>query len=1601
VTSGLRLPEGTRAFDFVQEESSATPGFTAVPMDRSFERAGDFGWRLEPGQKSVPKMWRHCQNCYPTQLLGHTVKKATFSCALPDGAYVCSLFMGSIWRTQLWYMNHVATAGGRTVVDDGRSIEDLMDAEYFRYMHDTLVTTDDIERKGEAVFDRYIRPRFRRHDFTVEVKGGRLDLRAASGCMSAVVMSPAVDAAAHRRAMAELDALQVEEFAEKWAGFVEPDATRGRKIGSYRPSDSDRRRGYVVSRRHWMQAVEYNSRPDDADVGTDLELFATPGQYEPVAFSIWPLRDLEDVGVKVSDLRSLDGTTIPASAVRIWYLQQKHLRTPRPAFTFTFQGTFLPDWGPSRNLFENITQRCWLSVKVPEDAAGGVYTGEVTVSPRNAPSATLQLSLRVLPFELIRPGRLHPLRFASSQINMPFTGRYPIAENDIYNRHWYRKMALEDLHEHGFAPEFDPWWPSVLDYETGEIAWDRPNSEIWGEEDHPQPHHIRMVQGDRLEGPLEDVLKVIKDSPFGRGNALFINGWSNRSLAQQIQSGPLPEWTRGMENWLTDLSRKMLDYGFTFCPIMIYSEEGHTVGAENAQQWADRMDYIRQGREEGKWPNLYDTTSCITYWGEAVAARHSDRPGLGMFHGTSKDAEAQIEMARSTGRPFTLYGNRGRMVPGFYLWKAGASGTFHEFYAPVCGIPNNDWDSRLGGGGGPDDILIEAPGHTNAMYSPTGRMIGTWFWEELRAGVDDDAYLYTLETMIHDSADDDRPAVRQARAAAERTLADVRDAIDLDLLPMSGLVYRPFPPEDFDALRWKVASSALRLVAAREKDEALIAGGGDGKRALLASVKFVSEPEIDGDPRPMIEPSVFHVRPVAERIEIDGQLSEDFWRGPPVVEQFRNMIGDKELIEPCTSVWVGADSDNLYVGVRCMEPKMDDIDTSAGDIFRNDCIEVYIDIEHTHASYVHFGVDASGRTFSARYTRDSAKYGYTVVPLIPIPEDSWSVKTHLGTDQWTVEMCIPRKDFGIHDRSVFGMNVARHAPNRNLSAWTLSPVFSFHQAKYYADVYMPGAPCLLERFTPGPMAAGPNTASVWLHENSDLEPLRVGLTDPLGVPLETQITRRAEAGDTVRYDIDFGLSGESAEHLFNLSAGDMRLGEYSAEFDASCFSATLERGFILAGRREPVALDVDLHLPAGTDLNGFRFALQVMKDAMPFDGKSAATESPASRRFRAMLDLADLPVGVYDLEVKMLDPNDQTLKRTLSEFEILAADLVPGTEDASHLSRKPIQFETEINLSDRGGAITHNRHKDWSPVVSEDGGTMVFLSHQANPDIWKLDLTDADAQPVQLTNTPDRKKGLVLSADGKKLAYLVAKGLGTHVFVQPIDGEAVELCRGNDAIFSPDDRYAVSRDANFLFMTDLQSGERFNIVAAGLGDVNSIRWRATESRQWIYYIDGGNIWRIEVDGTRACGEREELFASDVEEEGINFISFELARGTDAASEKLLAIQDYSSLAIVCSNRGIVLYGSEGKETRRRPLGEMDCAVWSGPDEVVFSHQGTLYLQSLSGRPVCIAGSGNGCDDPFVLPKHKWLYYSARQPERRSAVGAIRPKYSEIYRARLR
>ncbi|MBN1671059.1 MAG: PD40 domain-containing protein [Kiritimatiellae bacterium] len=1570
------LPKESLAFDFVIEEGEAARGFAPVPFDRDFAQSKDYGWTTPPKRS---KVYEYNYPNYPTRLYGQGAERATFACRIAPGRYAVSLFTGRYWRNDILETNHRVSVNGEPVVNENRSLDELMDTEYFRHVQATLVTHDDLERKGLAVFDKYLRWQYRRHDFEIDAVNETLTVQALNGRICGLVITPVALKREHQAAMQELDRALAQEFAVNFAELV----PNREDAGSYTPSRADRDRGYLVFRRYWMRGVEHNSRPEPYEVDTTLETYATPGEYEPVTFSIWPLRDLNDVRIEAENLRTRQGHTIDARAIRIWYLQQRHNRVTDKRGTYKYQirGVFLPDWGPSRDLYKDITQRGWLSLKIPEDAAPGLYQGNIWIKPSGQAATALRLQVRVLPFSLVRPERLHAHRPGGLWIILPYgwapephvSGRAP-TEADPRSNQFYQLQALRDLKNHGYGPFFQPWWPNIVDYEAGKIDW----------------HAVGWATGS-MDGYLQRIRAV-----WPQARSLLIGSGANKRLYDRPSpDAPLPEWTSVDDNWLKAIDKKLAEYGFTKGILIYGAEESHGIGQQNADVWGRRMDHIRQGREAGLWPRIHVATTCNTHWGTAVAITHADFPGLGMFHGVSKDAREFAEMAQATGKPFLLYGDKGRITPGFYLVKAGAYGTFREHYANCRGRQNDEWGQKIGQG---------VPHWTGALYSRAGRMVGSYLSEELREGVDDDAYVHTLKQYLEKSEADQRPAVRRARRLARAALSGILNFIDLD--EISG---RPFPPEDFDGLRWKAALATSLLCTALKGEPVGLSSGGSSESSLLAEVSVEKENQAQGDSRVVHELETVRVRPLAQPIVLDGKLDEPCWRRAPARNVFFQ-LGTLKPGEPATKAWVYSRNDVLYLGVRCEEPKPAGLKTRAqeynvGNIWDDDVVEMFLDSNHDHDSYYHFAITpGSTRAGYCHRTRHRKNSGLNALAVRP---EEWRGKAFVGKDFWSAELALPITALKIAPS--FGLSVARSAPAHSLCvAWSLPRDWRWlHEPERFLDVYLPEVGAELEKWTPGHMVCGENRASFWLKGTPAGRQLRVKFVPPDGTPRWLAANLNESNNNTHRFDAGYALGKELGACYFNVYDGETSLGNYKIEYQADNFSAYLDRYFVRSGSSSRVPLHGQLAFPPGADLRGLRFEIDVLQNNRPVPGKRGTISQLSGRRFTAMLSLGDLALGVYDIRTRLFSPQDDVLKATYSEFEVLPGGLdAKARLDGIPSVQSPTSgqaFSTVIHSRAQGGIVTDNRHKDSSPSVSADGKALAFVSEQEYPDVWLLELETK--RLARLTRSAQTERFPVIAPDGKSVAYLTTQGTTSHLYWLPVsNGTPIDFGAGDDILFSPDGKWLVSRDDQGLFIVNLETRKRRALASVGPGEAGTLRWRKAAEQDWIYYLAAGDLWRIGVRGGRAAGEPEKLFESTVDGNAqVNFNAFDLAPGTPADRETILAILDYSSLAVTSKDKGVLLTRRAGAPPAIKELGEMTEAMWIDETSFVFASDGTLYRQELGGKNEPLAGAGqDNAAGQIALPRDRsWVYFAARRSDRRGGEGKIRAKYTEICRAPLK
>jgi hypothetical protein len=185
----------------------------------------------------------------------------------------------------------------------------------------------------------------------------------------------------------------------------------------------------------------------------EIRLTAAPGEYEPASFVIYARDAINDVTVVVSDLQNaagdrLNADNIDVRIVKRWFqapfggkadkkLRQltpellvyddslvkvedgrNHVRLENGKYKLTDSVASDPgrtvlhpaEW-PIRDaqalqpfaLDPGTNRQMWITLHVPDEAAPGVYTGQVTVTTSGSGSAQLPLTIEVLPFRLAKP----------------------------------------------------------------------------------------------------------------------------------------------------------------------------------------------------------------------------------------------------------------------------------------------------------------------------------------------------------------------------------------------------------------------------------------------------------------------------------------------------------------------------------------------------------------------------------------------------------------------------------------------------------------------------------------------------------------------------------------------------------------------------------------------------------------------------------------------------------------------------------------------------------------------------------------------------------------------------------------------------------------------------------------------------------------------------------------------------------------------------------------------------------------------------------------------------------------------------------------------
>ena len=534
-------------------------------------------------------------------------------------------------------------------------------------------------------------------------------------------------------------------------------------------------RGCVLYRRTYLSCVWPNTVPLRKEIDAESRAFAAWGEYEPLEFTIYPLRDMKDVRVEFSALDSRTGKSIPAAALDVRYVKYMWVKP-----NYSSEGVYYraPDvlmpLPGSVDLTKGENFRIWATVFVTPDTPAEVYAGRATVYEGGKKVHDIGVRLRVLPIVLEK----------DQSINYALYYHHPYPEMsrspDAFSREWQRRRAdLEhlDMSEHGMnGITLGLWAPAPKDGKWNFNFDD-----------------------------FEQVMDLCRKYGFTRPMPVSINTfatygkYNKKPFKSHIQGVEVPpqEFFDTITEMVTQIERERKIRQWP--EFLYYPVDEPSTAADSVAFMVEVLKAIK------KVPGVrtYVTADPVHEQFEPM------RPFLDVWCCQPFNPDREVILADMKARPgveYWCYPNHisgendhtpvtgARMTYGFGFWRSGFRTLIPWIYKAEGGNPWNNLD-------------------TSYMYfmvrtAYDGSPIPVTLWEAFREGIDDGRYITTLEHWIERAKAAGRDDLAQA---ASDDLKFVWDAIDVQIkYKYDGM----WDPDAFDVFRWMIARRILEMQTA-------------------------------------------------------------------------------------------------------------------------------------------------------------------------------------------------------------------------------------------------------------------------------------------------------------------------------------------------------------------------------------------------------------------------------------------------------------------------------------------------------------------------------------------------------------------------------------------------------------------------------------------------------------------------------------------------------------------------------------------------------------------------------------------------------------------
>jgi hypothetical protein len=163
-------------------------------------------------------------------------------------------------------------------------------------------------------------------------------------------------------------------------------------------SKRDLATGYVLFARSPLEYVFEDARPHMGEVIDTLTISAVRNEYEPLTFSLYPLRTLGKVIVSVNDLTGSDGI-ITKKHIAVGYVDSVQETIGFPEGTYRVMPSVIRP-GNQMEIKAGKTRSFWLTVRIDANVRPGTYRGAVSILPEFGERKIVPLTITVAPITL-------------------------------------------------------------------------------------------------------------------------------------------------------------------------------------------------------------------------------------------------------------------------------------------------------------------------------------------------------------------------------------------------------------------------------------------------------------------------------------------------------------------------------------------------------------------------------------------------------------------------------------------------------------------------------------------------------------------------------------------------------------------------------------------------------------------------------------------------------------------------------------------------------------------------------------------------------------------------------------------------------------------------------------------------------------------------------------------------------------------------------------------------------------------------------------------------------------------------------------------------